>query len=650
MRQLGLSMINLLRCSLRKRCLVVLIWWVAGPALASAGPQASATTSALPPAVDRPYPGTVVLDVDATDTRHKIYRVHETVPVVPGSLTTLLYPQWETASHGPTGSVSRLAGLTIRSGDRDLDWARNPLNPYAFQVRVPHDAHTLDLQFQFLSPATAREGALSMTSALINVPWQSMLLYPAVYYVRDIPFNAALKLPHGFTAFTSLNAGQASDDTLHFDAVPLETLVDSPVYAGLHTRRIQLTTDAHPVFLDLLADAPEDLAVSGAAIARFGRTVNATEQLFGTPPWKRYETLVSLSNVFPGPGGTEHLESAENNLSADFFTNEHGHLLDRDLIWHELVHAWNGKHRLPEGLWTADFNTPSDDSMLWVYEGQTQFWGEVLAARLGHRSRQDTLDQWAYEAAMMLARKGRAWKSLADSSLDPVFDAGHHVTWTDWQRREDYYLEGPLFWLDVDAVLREKSAGRRSLDDLAHSFFQGVNATQTSTYSFADLCSALNHIASSDWGAFLKQKLNSHDDNGLLDGLTKNGYALSFTDTPTPYFLQSEQDNGATDLTFSIGLTVDAKGNVRSLAWEGPAFRAGLSLGTRIVEVDGKAFSAENLKSAIVASGQQPVRLSIDVDGETSTVVIPYQGSLRYPHLMHIPGTVDGLAKVLAPK
>ncbi|MFZ0871564.1 MAG: M61 family peptidase, partial [Rhodanobacter sp.] len=268
----------------------------------------------------------------------------------------------------------------------------------------------------------------------------------------------------------------------------------------------------------------------------------------------------------------------------------------------------------------------------------------------GHRSRQDTLDQWAFEAAMMLARKGRTWKSLADSSLDPVFDAGHHVTWSDWQRREDYYLEGPLFWLDVDAVVRQKSGGQRSLDDLAHSFFRGVDATRTSTYSFAELCSALDHIAPNDWSAFLQQKLKSHDDSGLLDGLTKNGYALSFTDTPTPYYLQSEQDNGVTDFTFSIGLAVDAKGNVRSLAWQGPAFRAGLSMGTRIVEVDGKPFSPENLKAAITTSTRDPIRLSIDADAEASTVEIPYQGPLRYPHLTRVSDTVDGLAKVLAPR
>jgi predicted metalloprotease with PDZ domain len=633
-----------------KRCAVALALLVTSPVFGSAGPLASAPVPSVPEAIDRPYPGTIALDVDATDTRHKVYQVHESIPVTPGSVTTLLYPQWETASHGPTAMVNRLAGLLIRAAGKPLDWARDPYNPYAFQVRVPEDVSTLDLRFQFLSPATSHEGALSMTPALINVQWQSMLLYPAGYYVRDIPFAATLKLPHGFTAFTALDARQSPDDGLRYAPVSLETLVDSPVYAGLHTRRIPLTTGVHPVFLDLLADASPSLAIPDATIDRFTRTVEATERLFGTPPWPRYDMLVSLSDAFPGPGGVEHLASAENNLSADFFTNEQAHLLDRDLIWHELVHAWNGKRRIPAGLWTPDFNTPSDDSLLWVYEGQTQFWGEVTAARDGERSQQDTLDMWAFEAATMLARSGRVWKSLADSSLDPVFDAGHHVTWTDWQRREDYYLEGPLFWLDVDATLRQKSGGHRSLDDLAHRFFQGADPADSGTYSFADLCQTLDGIAHGDWATFLRQKLNSHDNSGLLDGLTKNGYALSFTDTPTAYFLQSEQDNGVTDLTFSIGLTVDAKGNVRSLAWEGPAFRAGVSIGTHIVDVDGKTFSAENLKAAVADSVHQPLRLSIDVDGEKSTIDIPYRGTLRYPHLKRLPGTVDGLAAVLAPK
>ncbi|GGA03450.1 peptidase M61 [Dyella caseinilytica] len=602
----------------------------------------------MPQAIDRAFPGTVLLAVDASDTRHKVFHVHEKLPVVAGSDVTLLYPQWETASHAPTGLVSRLAGLMIRADGDVVSWSRDPYNPFAFHVHVPSAVHSLDLDFQYLSPATAHEGALSMTPALINVQWQSMLMYPAGYYVRDIPFAATLKLPPKFSAFTSLTVMHATDGLLQMAPVSLEALVDSPVYAGMHTRQIQLTHDAHPVFLDLLADTSPSLAVSDDTIARFARTVQGTEQLFGTPPWQRYEMLVSLSDDFPGPGGTEHLSSAENNLAPDFFTNEHQHVLESDLIWHELVHAWNGKHRVPQGLWTADFNMPADDSLLWVYEGQTQFWGEVLAARYGERSRQDTLDQWAFEAATMQALPARTWKSLADSSLDPVFDAGHHVTWKDWQRREDYYLEGPLFWLDIDAELRQRSHGKYSLNDLARRFFGGTNPDETSTYTFVDLCEALNRITPNDWAGLLKQKLDSHDDQGLLDGLTKNGYKLVFDATPTTYFLQNEQENGVTDLSFSIGLTVDAKGVVRSVAWEGPAFRAGVSVGTRIQMVDGAAFSVVNLKAAITASDHQAIQLAIEADGGDSTVEIPYHGALRYPHLARIPGTKDGLATVFA--
>jgi predicted metalloprotease with PDZ domain len=619
---------------------------VSGAAAASAGPVALSPPKALSAPVDRPYIGTLTLDVDASDTRHGVYAVRETIPVEQRSDVILLYPQWETASHAPTASVSRLAGLIIHGGGRELQWARDPYNPYAFQVHVPDNVHALDMEFQYLSPASSREGALSMTPSLINVQWQSMLLYPAGYYARAIPITATLKLPDGFTAFTALDATAAANP-FRYATVSLETLVDSPVYAGRYTRRIALTSDRHPVSLDLLGDAPASLAVDDATIARFRQSVLGTERLFGTPPWRRYDILVSLSDTFPGPGGTEHLESGENNLAADFFINGKDHLLDRDLIWHELLHAWNGKHRVPEGLWTPNFNTAADDSLLWVYEGQTQFWGEVLAARFGERSRQDTLDMWAYEAASMLARAGRTWKSLADSSLDPVYDAGHHITWLDWQRREDYYLEGPLFWLDVDATLREKSRGRHSLDDLATTFFQGNNAASISTYSFTDVCRALNRLAPADWTAFLQQKLNSHTNDGLLDGLTKNGYVLFFDQTPSAFFLQHERDDGASDFMFSIGLTVDEKGTVRSLAWNGPAFQAGLGLGAHIVGIGDTGFSIDGLRNAVTVSAREPLRLRVDTAGVQTTMRIPYRGTLRYPHLKRLSGTADGLLDVL---
>lgn len=631
--------------AMRIGCAVAAFCFFVGVAFAGT-PSSFEAPGRLLPHIDHAYPGALTLDVDATDLRHKIYDVKETIPVVPGTDVTLLYPQWETASHAPTGSVSRMAGLIVHAGDLVLRWVRDPYNPYAFKLHIPEGASLISAQFQFLSPATARAGPLSMTASLINVQWQSMLLYPAGYDVRAIPVAAQLELPEHFTAFTALNASSSSG-LLHFDTVSLDTLVDSPVYAGRYTRRISLTGGSHPVYLDLLADTSPSLAISDATIERFRRTVEATEQLFGTPPWKRYEMMTTLSDTFPASGGTEHLQSAENNLTSDFFTHEQDHLADHDLIWHELVHAWNGKHRIPEGLWTPNFNTPADDRLLWVYEGQTQFWGEVMAARLGHRSRQDTLDMWALEAAMMLDRSGRAWKSLADSSLDPVYDAGHHVTWPDWQRREDYYLEGPLFWLDVDATVREKSGGRYSLDDFAKLFFKGAAPDEPSLYSFTDLCNALNKIAPNDWADFLNHKLNDHDNDGLLDGLGKNGYALSFSETPTPYFLNHEKDDGVTDLTFSIGATVDANGTVRSLVWHGPAFNAGVSLGNRILEIGNKPFSSETLKATVANSTQTPVRLNLDTDEGQIAVEIPYRGPLRYPYLKRVPGTADGLTKVL---
>jgi predicted metalloprotease with PDZ domain len=607
-------------------------------AQASDGPQPVARPAPLPAPQDVPYPGTLILKVDATDLAHKVFSVQESIPVKPDSDLILLYPQWETASHAPTVPLSSLAGVFIRAGNDALPWQRDPVNPYAFHLHVPPGIDTLDVALQYLSPTGGRGGAVAMSAAMVNVQWQAMLLYPAGYFVRDIPVRAALRLPQGFTALTSLDAGDAPGS---FAVTSLERLVDSPVYAGLHTRRIPLVQGAQPVTLDLVADTEQALAIPDQILERYRSSVRAIIQLFGTPPFRHYEMIVSLSDVLPNDGGTEHLESGENNLPLDFYMHPEAHPSYQDLIWHELVHAWNGKSRVPQGLWTADFNTPAQDGLLWVYEGQTQYWGEVLAARLGHRSKQTFLDLLAMEAASAVYRPGRRWKSLADSSLDPLYDAGHHVSWPDWQRREDYYAEGPLFWLDIDARLRAASHGKHSLDDFARNFFKTTQGA-ISTYDESDVAHALQALGAADWAGILKKKLDAHDDTDLLGGLTANGYRLAWSEQPTAVFKASESDDGADNFLYSIGLSVDGQGRVKALAWNGPAFQAGFSPNSKLTAVDGQPFSLDALRTAIANSAHRPVSLSAHFDGGDHTLTLDYADGLRYPRLERIPGSKDG--------
>jgi predicted metalloprotease with PDZ domain len=605
---------------------------------------------------DLPFPGTVRLEVDASDTRHKIFAVRETIPVQRSGPLVLLYPEWETASHAPTVPVANLAGLTIlgksrgnsRGHGRRLDWRRDPVDVHAFHVEVPPGVDDLELEFLVLSPPTPRAGAMVMSPNIVKVEWQRLLLYPAGWFVRDIPVDASLRLPPGFQSGTSLAAASAGEDRVTFRPVPLEELVDSPVYAGRYFRRVELVPGAVPVRLNLVGEDSSNLAVTPAQLDGLRALVGAAVQSLGPGHFRHYDFLVSLSDRLPSSGGLEHLESSEVNLAADFFQRQDQHLLDLDLIAHEFVHSWNGCFRRPADLWTPNFNLPMQGSLLWVYEGLTELWGRVLAARTGLRTREQTLDLLALNAAAASARSGRSWKSLADSGNDPLFVIGHTVAWPDWQRREDYYGEGLLLWLDVEGILRERTEGRRGLDDFTRAFFSVRDGDRTTlTYTFDDLRAALQKVAPYDWAGYFHRRLEAHDDTGLLDGLQRAGYRLIYTGTPTESFLQSETDGGASNLADSLGLAVTSDGTLKTVSWNGPSFRAGLSVGDRIETVDGVPYTSAVLKDAVRKAAETPVELKVTMDGEERTVRIDDHGPLRYPRLERLPEAPDRLIPLL---
>ncbi|HEX4497298.1 MAG TPA: hypothetical protein VIE43_16615 [Thermoanaerobaculia bacterium] len=597
--------------------------------------------------------GTVRLEVDASDTRHKVFSVRETIPVRRTGPAVLLYPEWETASHAPTVPVANLAGLVVRGkalrgNGRRLDWHRDPVDVHAFHVEVPPGVDDLELDFQYLSPPTPRAGAMVMSPHIVKVEWQRLLLYPAGWSVGDIPVEASLRLPPGFQSATSLVAVRAGEDRVTFRPVPLEELVDSPVYAGRYFRRVELVPGAVPVRLNLVGEDPSNLAVTPSQLDGLRALAGAAVQSLGPGHFRHYDFLVSLSDRLPSSGGLEHQESSEVNLAADFFQRQDQHLLDLDLIAHEFVHSWNGCFRRPADLSTPNFNLPMQGSLLWVYEGLTELWGRVLAARAGLRTREQTLDLLALNAATASARSGRSWKSLADSSNDPLFVIGHTVAWPDWQRREDYYGEGLLLWLDVESILRERTGGRQGLDDFTRAFFGARDGDRTTvTYTFDDLCSALQAVAPYDWAGYFHRRLEAHDDDGLLDGLKRAGYRLIYVETPTESFLQSETDGGATNLADSLGLAVTSDGTVKTVSWNGPSFRAGLSVGDRIEAVNGIPYTPAVLKEAVRKAAETPVELKVMMDGEEREVRIDYRGTLRYPRLERIPAAPDRLSPLL---
>lgn len=556
---------------------------------------------------------------------------------------TLLYPRWETGSHAPTGTVHELAGLQIDAGGKPLAWRRDPLETHAFHVDVPAGVRSLHLRMQFL----AAPGQALLHPDMVIVPWHRLLLYPRGWPAHAIPVAATLTLSAGLTPVSSLAQAGSDGGRVRYAQVALDTLVDAPVHAARQQRSIALgRVGTAPVSLDLLADASASMDVAPAQLAQLRSLPVQAGRVFGAPPFGSYRMLVTLSDRIPGPGGIEHLEEGEINVPADYFTEPARQVPNQDLIAHEFVHAWNGVYRRPAALWSADFNSPVQTGLLWVYEGQTEFWGRVLAARTGMRSLQDSLDKLAVDAALVEHRPGRAWKNLDDSLADPLYMPGNRIAWRDWQRREDYYLEGVLLWLGVEARMRTLSGGQRGMDDFARRFFD-TRPPFPSLYTLDDVCATLNAIAPADWRGALTRRLETHDDAEAIDGLAAAGWRLVYDETATEAFRQEEAADGARNFAYSAGLTVKANGDVREVSWDGPAFRAGLAPGARLTKVNGDVFSADGFARAIVDATTTPPVLEFASGGRRRTATLAYRGTLRYPHLVRIPGTTDYLTPLL---
>jgi predicted metalloprotease with PDZ domain len=625
---------------------------VAPLALASEGPQPTPLPPSIAAPQDIPYPGgPIQLSVDATDIARRIFQVHETIPVATAGPLTLLFPQWLPGNHSPSGQLDKFAGLIIRSGGRRIDWVRDPVNVFAFHVDAP--AGPLELEFQYVSPVQTSEGRVQITPDMLNLQWEEVALYPAGYFSRDITFIPSVKLPTGWGYGTALEpAGAAIEGATTFKPTPFNTLVDSPMFAGRYFERLDLDPSGPaPVHLDVVADSPDLLKVTPEQLQAHKNLVNQAYKLYGSYHYNHYDFLLALSDKMSGIG-LEHHQSSEDGTIPKYFT-DWDHTVGRDLLAHEYTHSWNGKFRRPADLWTPNFNTPMRDSLLWVYEGQTQYWGYVLAARSGLMTKQDTLDAIALTAAAYDHRVGRYWRDLEDTTNDPIIAERRPIPWLSWQRSEDYYSEGELNWLDIDTLIRKLSGGRKSLDDFAKAFFGLHNGSFiTDTYTFEDVVATLNAVWPYDWASLLKARLYGHAAGAPLDGLERGGYKLVYSDTPSTYQKNLEGQYKRTDLTYSIGFTIGADGRLTGVQWGGPAFKTGLTIGTQIVAINTKSYDVDALKAAITAAKGEtrPIELLVKTDDVYTTVQIPYHDGLRYPHLQRLTGTPALLDEILTPK
>lgn len=601
--------------------------------------------------VDQPYPGMLTLKVDLTDAPKKIFRVHETIPAAPGPLT-LYYPQWIPGEHSPSGPIQNVAGVVIRANGKRVAWRRDLRDMYALHLEVPAGANQVELEFQFLSPGEGGFGTASASSSsdLVDVEFNQVAFYPAGYYTRQIRIQPTVVLPAGWQFATAMDTTRRDGATVVFEPLPFNTFVDSPLIAGRYFNRVDLKGVA-PVHLNVVSDQAELLQLSDGQLTQYRALVEQTERLFGAHHFDHYDFLLTLSDQV-AHFGLEHHRSSDDRLSADLLGSPKLFRLMANLMPHEYVHSWCGKYRRPASLWAPDFNTVEQNDLQWVYEGLTHYWAGVLTARSGMWTAAQYRDDLANTAAEMGAHTGRAWRSLqdtADAASLTLFASGG---WMNWRRSADFYPEGQLLWLDVDTQIRQLSGGKRSLDDFARAFFGMDNGSYTTkTYTFDDVVAALNGVQPYDWTTFLRSRLDATGEALPEHGIERGGWSLVYTDKPNSETEARESLRHNADLAYSLGLSASKKGNIYDVQWGGPAFEAGLVPGLTLVAVNGKDYSPEALKDAVVAAkaGPAPIELLVKNVDVYSTVRIDYHGGLKYPHLVRADGK-DLLTAIAAPR
>ncbi len=613
--------------------------------IARSAPSAVSLVTDIPAAQDTAYPGgPIKLDIDATDTARAVYRVTETIPVAPGtSALVLMLPRWLPGNHSPSGTMDQLVDVRFFVGGQPIAWRRDPVEIFAFHLALPAGTHEVVAKFIHTSPLQSAEGRISMTNEMLNLQWDRMSLYPAGYYVRQIRVQPRVTFPAGWGVASALDARTQSGATLAWAETDYATLVDSPVFAGINFKRFEL---GHDVALNVVADKPANLAITPQHLKVYSALVDEALLTFGGRHFDHYDFLLGLTDRLGGIG-LEHHRSSENTMGPDAFTKWDERDFDRNVLPHELTHSWNGKFRRPAALWTPDYREPMQDDLLWVYEGQTQFWGYVLAARSGVQSKDMVLGLFANAAGMFTQWPGRDWRPVADTTHDPIIASRRPKPYPSIDRNEDYYTEGALVWLEADQIIRAGTHGRKGLDDFARAFFGVSNGDWGEvTYGESDVIAALNAVYPHDWADFFKTRIDAPGRPAPLAGIELAGYRLVFRAEPNPFDKARMDDGKFLSLFHSLGIAIDKDNKVSSCRWDSPAFNAGIVSGARIIAVNGIAYDQDTIKDAITAARHggpaagKPIELIVQRGDRVQAVQLDYHDGLRWPWLERAtPGT-----------
>ena len=603
------------------------------------------------------------ITADLTEAPRKLYHADIDLPVQTGP-ATFITPEWIPGNHRPTGPVADITGIVFTANGKPIYWRRDDQNLYEYHVDIPKGVTTLHAHLDCIVTSRADD-------KIAVLEWEKLLLYPANIPVRDIPIQPSVTVPAGWGIGTALTPSGAYNPnakiggTTQFEPTNVEQLEDSPVIAGEYFHEFALAPEVTPKhYIDVVSDEPGDSNLRPDLLAEISNLVRETGAAYDSRHYHVYHFLLTLSDIAGGEG-LEHGQSSDNGVDEHAFESQKSQLADADLLSHEFTHSWNGKYRRPYNLYQPDFATMQQGSLLWVYEGMTQYLGNVLAARSGLKSQAAYRDMLAASAAQLDYKSGRIWRPTEDTAIAASILRSDGPAWSNWRRGQDYYQEGELFWLDADTKIRELTNDQKSLTDFLHIFLGkgGNTGPLIVTYNRDELVRDLNEVVKYDWASFIHDRIDLINPHADFDGITRGGYKIVYQDHPTESFetlmkAYGRRGGGGPSVWYSLGLQLGADGTIRDVRWGSLADEAKLAPGQKIIAVNGLIYKASNedhhadtLVNAIEAAktGKDPIHFLVQSEQYITPVNIDYHDGMRYPAMVRVESAKDYLDEITAP-
>lgn len=363
----------------------------------------------------------------------------------------------------------------------------------------------------------------------------------------------------------------------------LDEVVDSPFLAGhLHRLDWSILGTAHTVVLDGLEGVP----VPATLQRDFAAIVQSAAAVFGgTLPYQRY--LFQCLFTDRGHGGLEHAESTTLLMSRTALHDRKGYLEFLSLAAHELFHAWNVKRMRPAELWRFDYENENYTRLLWLMEGWTAYFDDLLTLRAGLSIREEYLAALAGNIDRMRAGQGRFVLSLEESG----FDAWIRLYRPDENTRnssQNYYGNGAVAAACLDLTIRKISNGARSLDDVIRTIYHRTYEVGRG-YRRADVDDVLREIAGEEAVATLANLVDGVLDPDLESVFAAVGIAVVAEGAGAPFL----------GITFESGGTV-----VASVQREAPAHLAGIAPGDEVLALQGLRVTSGNWREVLTSAGR----------------------------------------------